>query len=417
MSLAAEQFREHRPGWILALLVFLLYASLSVLRHSDHLIWDEGRYLGYAENLTQGFYVSDADPDFVNGPGYPVVLMPFHSGPEMQRLARVLNAFFMAGAVLFVWFTVKAYAGRGWALGVAALTGLHPTLIWMGFALMTEPLSMFCVCGFVWAFCRALRGAGWAGLVVAGLFLGWLILTRVFFGHVLTATTFVTLGLLLVCKPWRPVLRRALLVWAVAGAMCVPYLAYTQKKTGQVLCWSTNSGELLYWMTSHHDGENGHWFSTEDAQAHPDVAPLHDAFYEAVLKKPVLEREAIFKEAAKANLKANPRQVFYNWVCNLSRLAFGFPRSHQPEELRTVVLIFTNGPLILFAAGMGLLGLWRWRGLPAEIWLLVVFAAFYLGGSTLAPALPRYFVLMVPALGLASAAMWSRHVRLTLTPP
>ena len=97
-------------------------------------------------------------------------------------------------------------------------------------------------------------------------------------------------------------------------------------------------------------------------------------------------------------------------------MAFGFPRSHLPEELRTVVLVAVNGPLIALAALAGLLGLWRWRTLPAEVWLLAAFAAFYLGGGSLAPALPRYFILMLPVLLLGISTVCKRHVRLEIRP-
>lgn len=393
---------------------FLIYTALTLVRHSDTLIWDEDRYLNYAANLNHGFYVTDAKPDFVNGPGYPIILMPFTSGPKAWLWARLLNGVFMAAAVGFTYATLRSYAGRWWALIGGVLTGLHPTLLWMGFSIMTEPLATFCLTGFIWSFTRALRESSWKWSLVAALFFGWLILTRVFFGHVLMATGVLCVVLLLI-KVWRPALLRTLAILAGALVMCVPYLAYTQAKTGEFLCWSTNSGELLYWMTSHHEGENGHWFSTKDVQEHPELAPLHDAFYEQVMTKPVFEREEMFKATAMANLKADPTRVVYNWACNITRLAFGFPRSHQPEELRCIVLIAINGPLILMALVAGAVGLRFWKTVPVEIWVLMGMSGFYLGGSTLAPSLPRYFAPMVPVLWLGVAQVWNRHIRVTVT--
>ena len=401
---------SNRPGLFLMVAVLLIHGGLSVLRHTEEPVWDEARYLEYAGNLLQGFYVPDEDPDFVNGPGYPIILMPFAGSPAAALGARLLNAFFMAGAAGFVWFTVRHYAGPAWAFAGAALTGFHPTLVWMGFALMSEPLSTFLLTGFVWTFAHALRDGGWKWPMGAALFLGWLIMTRVFFGHVLMATAFLCLGLMFI-KPWRVPLRRALFILAGAFVLCIPYLAYAQAKTGQLLCWSTNSGELLYWITSHHEGENGHWFGKADVMRLPQLRKHHAAFYEELMQRPVLEREEMLKAAAMANIQADPARVLYNWACNLSRLAFGFPRSHLPEELRSVVLILFNGPLILLAALAGLLGLRFWRTVSVEIWVLMGFAAFYLGGSTLAPCLPRYFVLMVPVLWLGIAQVFSRHLR------
>jgi len=411
--------RQHRVGLLIAAVTLVIYAVLSVLRHSVELIWDEGRYHDYAKNLLQGFYVTDDNPDFVNGPGYPVVLMPFMSGPPAWLWARVLNAFFMAGAAWFVWLTVRHYAGGVWAAAGALMTALHPTLIWMGFSMMTEPLALLCLTAFVWFCCAALRAERhvWGWIVGAAFCLGWLTLTRVFFGHVMMATGCLCVLLFPFLKTWRPALRRMLLILAGAFLLCLPYLAYTWQKTGDVLCWSTNSGELLYWMASHHEGENGHWFSTQDAQELPEVAAKHADFYAKTLKLPVLEREAAFKAVAGQSFKADPKSVTYNWLCNLSRLAFGFPRSHLVEELRPVVLIAFNGTLILLTVLAAAVAAWRWQTLPVEIWLLMAFAAFYLGGSSLAPALPRYFVLMVPVLFLGTAASLRRNVRVSLSQP
>lgn len=405
---------SHRPGLFLVILTLLVYGTLSYLRNSETWIWDEARYLEYAQNISQGFYVTDDEPNFVNGPAYPLVLLPFMGGESMLA-ARLLNAFFMAGAVGFVWLTVRHYAGALWAFGAAAFIGFHPTLLWMGFSLMTESMSTFTLTGFVWAFTHALRDRRWYWIALASLLLGWLIMTRVFFGHVLMATS-VMCGVLLIIKDWRPALLRALAVLAGAFILCIPYLGYTQAKTGQVLCWSTNSGQLLYWLCSHHEGENGHWFGLEDVRTLPEVSAQHDAFYEEVMKKPILERERMFKEAAVANFKEDPVHVAYNWACNLTRLAFGFPRSYQVEELRTIVLIVTNGPLIFLSVIAGALGLWRWRQVPVEIWVLMGFTAFYLGGSTLAPCLPRYFVLVAPILLLGIAQVFHRHVRVQVIP-
>lgn len=411
----APALSSKRAVGFLVVATFLIYGVLAVVRHTTHPIWDEARYIEYAMNLNEGFYVTDQDPNFVNGPAYPIILMPFVKNVQWVVYARLLNAFFMAVSVAFVWLTVRRYAGPVWAFFGAALTGFHPTLLWVGFALMSEPMSVFGWTGFAWTFTAALRERRWTWTVAASLFFGWLIMTRVFFGHVLMATVFLCLGLLLI-KDWRPALLRSLVIFAGALSLCLPYLAYTHSKTGQFLCWSTNAGELLYWLTSHREGENGHWFGKADVKQLPEVAPEHKALYQEILQKPILEREEILKEHAIANFKEAPLRVGYNWLCNLTRLAFGFPRSHQAEELRTVVLILFNGPLILLATAAGFLGARFWKSVPVEIWLLMGMAAFYLGGSSLAPSLPRYFVLMVPTLWLGVSQVFHRHLRVTVSP-
>jgi hypothetical protein len=424
----------HPRAWLaFTLLIFLLNAALAALRHSDRPVWDEGRYLECALNHL-GKPVPTFNPgDFVNGPGYPLVLVPFVAAvPDLGQamlekrppasllplfLARLLNAAFMAGAAAFVWFTLRHYTRPAWAALGALWTGLHPALLWMSFALMTEPLSLFCLTGFLWAFCHSIRSPSlsWRWLLAASAFLGWLTLTRVFFGHVIVATGVISLFAWTVFKTWRPALQRTLLILAGALLVCSPYLHHTWQKTGSFPCWSTNSGELLYWMTSHHPGENGHWFSYEDAQNDPNLAPNHRDFFARILSLPVPEREAAFKSQAKTQFKS---QAFaYNWLCNLSRLAFGFPRSFQTEELRPALLVFLHLPLILASLLAALIALRFWRSIPPEIWILAAFAAFYLGGTSLASGLPRYFAVITPVLWIVSGTVLHRHLRLRLLPP
>ncbi len=393
----------------------VFYAVVTLLAHRPDLIWDEGRYLWFAENLTQGSYVTPQEPDLFNGPGYPLVLAPFVALKVPLLGLRMLNAIFMALAAWFSFRAVLPYAGRRWALGVALVTALHPNLVRTAPFLMTEALAVCCVAGFAWAFTSALRAEKWHwGTVITAAFaFGWLILARVFFGNVLMAGTAFLLVGLMIWKSQRGRLLRALAVMALAFVMCLPWLAYTQAKTGDILCWSTNGGELLYWATSTHDGENGHWFSEEDVMIMPQlIANGHRDFYQTNFHLPVREREAALKQKALENIRANPKGVVKNWLCNGCRLIFGFPRSYLPEELITVVLVLVNGPILLLVLGTVGIGLKHWRTIPVEVLLLAGVVFVYLGGTSLLPGLPRYTVVVWPWIGLGIATVLSRHLRL-----
>ena len=395
--------------------VFLVHAALAVSRHQSSFIWDEGRYLEWALYFG-GKPVSTFDPtDFVNGPGYPLILTPFVSAcSDLEAcltasapldslfpllLARLLNAGFMAGSACCVGLTLLRFTRLRWALLAALFCSLHPSLLWTSFALMTEPLALFCLSAFLWTASLSLSthtSRRWLWILAASLLLGWLTLTRVFFGHVILATSLACLVAWILVKPWRLRLQRILIMLAGALLICTPYLFHTWKITGSFPCWSTNSGELLYWATSHHPGENGHWFSYEDALSKPELAPHHRDFFAKVLILPVQGREAAFKAQAKAQFE--PLAFAYNWLCNLSRLAFGFPRSFQTEELRTIVLVLTNTPLIFLGLCTPVAALRSWRLFPIEFWLFAVMACLYLGGTSLAPGLPRYVAVINPLL-------------------
>lgn len=392
----------------------LLYIIVTILSYRPDLIWDEGRYLWFGKNLVQGFYNTQEKSDIINGPGYPLVIAALLIIKAPLMALRMCNAVFMALAAWFTFRSVLPYGGRRWALGVALVTALHPSLIRTAPYLMTEALSVFCIAGFAWAFTSALRADKWhwTTILAAAFALGWLTLTRVFFGNVIMATTGFIVLFLPLWKSQRAALLRALVVMALAFAMCVPWLAYTKSKTGDNLCWSTNAGELLYWATSTYEGENGHWFSEEEAKNKPElIANGHREFYLAYYYLPVKEREEALKKKAIENIRANPKGVFMNWLCNWGRLTLGFPRSYQNEELLMIVLVAVNGPILLLTALTILILVQKWRLISPEILFLAGMIFIYLGGTSLLPGLPRYTVVILPWIGLGIAAVLSKHLR------
>lgn len=415
MSAALQTSR--RLEYMLLAGTALLYVVVTILSHRPDLIWDEGRYLWYGNNLLHGFYTMPGKPDIVNGPGYPLVLagLQFLNVPLMGM--RMFNAIFMALAGWFTFRTVLPYAGKRWALAVALVLILHPSLVRTTPYLMTEALAVCCIAGFAWAFTEVQRSevANRKLMMVAAFAFAWLIMTRVFFGNVMMASMFFIVLFLPFWKTQRRALLRSFAVLAMAFAMCGPWLVFTKLKTGENLCWSTNGGELLYWATSTNEGENGHWFSEEDAQNLPAlVANGHRDFYQKHYYLPVEERETALKKKAFENIRANPVGVLKNWVCNWCRLVFRFPRSYHMEDLLTVLLVVANGP-ILFAILLTCWIGWRHRReIPVEVLLLMGMTFIYLGGTSLLPGLPRYTAVIWPWVGVGIAVVLSKHLRVRL---
>lgn len=388
----------------------LFYVIVTLVANRPDLIWDEGRYLEFARNLTQGFYANSENPDIINGPGYPLVLAALLMAKVPLIGLRMVNALFMALAGWFSFRAVKSYAGRRWALGVALVTVLHPNLVRTAPYLMTEALAVCCIAGFAWAFSAALRAekTNWGTISAAALIFAWLTMVRVFFGNVIMASLPFLVLLVLIVKHQRAKLLRALMVMLLAFAMCLPWLAYTKAKTGENLCWSTVGGELLYWMTSTNEGENGHWFSVEDARTKPELVAHHRELFLPYYDLPVKEREARFKKRAVEQLKGNPAGVFKNWLCNWGRLTIGHPRSFERMDLSAFVLLVVNGPIVLAFVGACVVALWRWREVPTEIVIIGLLSLIYIGGSSIAPGLPRYTVVLWPWIGVIIAAVLSK---------
>lgn len=414
--MSAAKNPTQRLELVLFLGTLLVYVVATLAANRPDLIWDEGRYLDFAKNLTQGFYADPKNPDIINGPGYPLVLAVLLMMKMPLIGLRMFNALFMALAVWFSFRAVKLYAGSRWALGVALVTALHPNLVRTASYLMTEALAVCSIAGFAWAFSEALRSEkmNWLIMVVAALVFAWLTMTRVFFGNVIMASLPFLVLLALIMKRERGRLLRALMVMLLAFAMCLPWLAYTKAKTGENLCWSTVGGELLYWMTSTHEGENGHWFSVEDAQTKPQLVVHHREFYLPYYELPVKEREERFKKRAGEQLKANPAGVFKNWLCNWGRLIIGYPRSFERMDFTALVLFVVNGPLVLALLWTCVVALRRWREVPAEILVIGLLSFIYIGGSSIAPGLPRYTVVLWPWIGLGIAAVLTKSKSTTV---
>ena len=401
--------------WLLGLGTLLLYGLLSWVCHSDKLVWDEKRYLDGAAWMLEGSYVKRDNPDVLNGPAYPAVLAPVVAAKASLIWARFFNALFMAGAAVLTYLTVRHYAGRRWAVAIGLLLALHPNFLRVSPYLMTEPLTVFCLAALAWSLTSTLRRpcTPWLWMIMTAVIFTMLIMTRVIFGHVAMVMLIASLGIMPFLKSWRIQLARTAVISALTLLFCLPYLGYTKSLTGQNLCWSTGGGELLYWATSHHPGENGHWFSYEDAMTLPELAPNHGEFIRSIFNMQPLERDAIFAKAAKRQLQEAPKQALLNWISNISRLLLGFPRSFRAEELGPVSILFFNVPLVLLgmlAAGIAVL---RFREIPREIVILAFLGLVYLGGSSLPSGLPRHFVVITPLFWLVVATVLSRTVKVS----
>lgn len=402
-------------GIILCLLVTVVYGTLAAAYRNREPEGDELRYMEYAVNLTKGYYVTDAHPHFINTPGYPLLLMPFAKGGLMALfVARLLNVLLMAIATSLFFHLARRYLPPLFAAGITLISVFHPTLAGEVPLLMSEAMSFVLLTAFLTCYTHSLNTADaqrWRWVLLATLAFGALVMTRVIFGYVAMALLgFSVLGFLL-HRTWRQAWLSTGIICAGTLILCIPYLSYTKAKTGKTMCWTTTGAEMFYWMTSSQPGENGYWFSHDTVLERPELA-VHRGLYVEVCQSKSPANEHRLMERVSEQFKANPMGFVHNWLCNWPRMFFGFPRSFEYENLTRVVLIVWNGPLLLAMLASFMLGWRRWLAAPPEIGLLLLFAAVFTGGSSMAPALPRYLVIMIPVLWLCATVMLSRHVKL-----
>lgn len=381
----------------LFLVGFVLQAVVMVALGDPVVAGDEKRYMGYAENLVDGFYTPADDPDFTSGPGYPLVLAPFVAAGMPTWLMRGSNAVWLGLGALFV-YRALLIAGRSHrvaALGGLAL-GTYLPLLFFGSFLLTEAFSVFLAAAFAYLIVRLFTDRSRPpGLVVlAGATLGLLALTKTVFG--------VLVFLLLVVSVTRYVRARSadagriVAILGVALTLTAPYLAYTYAATGKVLHWSTNGGELLYWMASPYDGESGSWLSKQRVAELDELHPFHRTFHLEVEELSAVARDDAFRRQGLQFLLENPAGYFSNLAPNVTRLFLDYPRTGEGWSLASVVYGVANLPLLIAgAAALSVARRWR-TPVGAGVALLGSIAVAFVLVSVLLPATARYLVVIVP---------------------
>src|SRR2546426_6196913 len=134
--------------------VLILYTLIFLAASRPTLEGDEPRYAEFATNLTHGYYSDRHSINLWNGPGYPLVLYPFALLQLPWQAAKLLNVFFLFGALVYFYRTLQLYMKRGLALRFAYLLGLFPPFLASIHLLMTECFASFLVCAFSFYFCK-----------------------------------------------------------------------------------------------------------------------------------------------------------------------------------------------------------------------------------------------------------------------
>jgi 4-amino-4-deoxy-L-arabinose transferase-like glycosyltransferase len=368
------------------LLLYILYILLAsknlVAENTFSPVVAESRYVMFANNLSHGHYSPHGDINLWNGPGYPLILLPFVLLKMSWLPARLLNALFMFGAMLYFYDTLRMYAPERPALYFSYLVSVYPPFFARLHLLLTETLAIFLICGLMFHFCKLSQNKkmSWPHLLMAGFCLGYLALTKILFGYVIITGLAISL---LLCI-WRADrFKKASWVCSLALLTCLPYLFYTYSLTGKVFYWADSGGMSLYWMSTPHEGESGDWFMEGDLARNPSLAANHRDFYDYISKLSPIERDDAYTRQAIHNILNHPRKFVLNWVANCGRLLFNYPYSYTPQKLSTYAYIIPDMfivvimVLLIYPAYIGR------RLIPHEIYLLLGFAMIAFGGSSL----------------------------------
>jgi len=395
------------------LAVYLLVIVLLPDRIDDV---DAGRYWQYAQNLAQGFFTSREDPNIRSGPGYPIYLLPFELLNAPRWIPLIGHAVMSLGAVLFLFNALREYISVRSSTLVCYLAGLYPVFLWYLPVITTEPLAWFLSAAFVWSFVRASKASGyaWRYITGAGVSLGLLALTKVFFGYVIVFMGITLLAAFVIFRDSR--LLKGAAVAGLALIVCIPWLAHTYSLTGRVFLWATNGGEQLYFLASPYAREYGDWRSTKGPIDTEQFlrADIHRDFVESLRGTSKMEWNDAFRHKAIEYIKENPSTYLNNWVAGVSRLFFKFPKSFKTESLTPLFFIVSNAPwlvLLLFS----ILPAFAFRKLiPLEVWMAIGIVTAYLGGLSLVSSNTRNLVPAMPFLTLWLGVFYFRVLNISI---
>jgi hypothetical protein len=401
--------------------LFVIVAAVDLVRVALTLprnqFGDEWRYLQYANNLLHGYFSPHGRVFLLNGPIYPLTLVPFVESGWLDG-ARYLNAVYHAAAVAYAWPILRGCARPPWALAAVALLVLYMPLQEHVPLLYTESLSFFLATAWVY---HSLNGvAHRAHRMAAGLYLALLVLTKVVFGPVLAL--FLAILFVMWLRRRDQVSEAYLMQAAVAFALCMPYLAYTYQLTGRIFYWSSAGANNFYWLTSPYPDEWGDWYHQGWVYGDPLLLEHHKDIFDqttGLATNPDLSEEEqlfnmstpeagdIFMARARANVRAHPLKFVRNWCANVVRLFLdvpvtvrGTPVVNQYSVSHLPLLIWTG---VVVAAG------WRRRTPPDLVWApLMAFGVLTVAAYSLVSSMARFLIPIVPLWWLATCVWFAR---------
>jgi len=385
-----------------------IYVILILVFSPDELVGDEGRYVHYATNITNGFYADASDPSIRNGPGYPLVI----SIPILLKMPfiflRLLNVFFLAIALLLFYKLLTMYIknSRIAVIGICYLLGLYPALARGATGILSESLSILLVCGFLFFFVKlnTNQSKQKKNLFLSGLFLGCLALTKVIFGYVILCGILGSLFYFIFKKSKKAKL--SLFMFAFSFLFCIPYLAYTQHVTGKKFFWGTQGGEILYWRSTPFENEFGDWISADiilgkRESKYLDTKQLvanHGEFIKSLESYSAVQKDSLYKEKAIQNIKNHPIKYLQNTVASGFRLFYHYPYTHLPFKPSSYLYLLPNTFLIVFMSMASILVFIKRKEIPFEIYVLGIFSLIFMGGLTMLDGRVRHLVPAIPIL-------------------
>lgn len=442
MMTIIKSIKTNKNPFLLFLPFLILYAILILIFATNESKGDEGRYLMYAQNLTNGFY-SPPFPaiDLGNGPGYSLILTPFVALNLPHIFIKLLNAIFYYLSIVLLFKSLQQIVSFRLTIIFSLLWALYPSYYEYMTSILPESLTELLISLLLFTIIKAFKSEDtkkrYINIFLAGFTFGYIALTKPIFGYVLMLMI-VGLLLLLITNRKNINYKKSLAILIIAFLTTTPYLAYTYHLSGKIFYWSSFGGNNLYWMSTPYEGEYGDWmgFPLPANEKHSISASealiilRHKKDFDEILKNKEVQKanivdgiteynltkgiaqDDLLKRIAINNIKAHPIKYVKNCFSNIGRILFNFPYSYKSQKSGTLLRLPMNGIIIVLMIFCLIPTFKNWQKIMYPIRFLLFFALLYFGGSTLGSADSRMFVLGVPILLIWIAYILSKSVRI-----
>jgi 4-amino-4-deoxy-L-arabinose transferase-like glycosyltransferase len=411
--------------FIIFLPFLFLYLLIVVRLPTNGMVGDETRYMMYAQNLLHGFYSPKGEVELWNGPGYPLFLMPFIVLKLPLICITLFNAVFQYLSIVFLYKIIVGYTNKSHALFFSLCWACYYIPFQELPNILTEPMTTFfmvLVMFLVQKYVHQSKSIYWG--VLAGIFLGWLLLTKVIFVYVvliLLAGSIVYLIYVRLKKAPTVPVQKVTMVVSIAVLCLMPYWIYTYSLTHRIFYVGNSGGMSLYWMSTPYDNEFGDW-NNENCSANciqadfcnaDLIAKNHRSELDSIKRLSGIARDDMYKAIAIKNIQAHPLKYVRNCISNFSRLLFGIPNTYYYQGEGTIIRIIPNAFILCIGLLTFVMYIFRFRQMPLALNFMLVLFILYMGFTILLSAYPRQFYIVVPIILTWVSVVFYRHIRIS----
>jgi hypothetical protein len=428
----------------------LLYIILALVFPTDGLSGDEGRYLIYAHYMITGSLpINEVNIDILgNGPGYSIILIPFVALRAPLICITILNCLLYYFSIILLFKTLIKFVSLKKSFLLCLFWACYYNLYENMISILPETFTAFLTCLLIFFLVKAFSVQNLSKpvsyinkyLIISGIIIGFIELTKPIFGYVLVVMLF-GLVLLAIVRRKNPNYYKGLVMCFTALAFTAPYLIYTYNITGKFYYWSTFGGNNLYWMTTPFTGEYGNWM--------PDPAPVTDSTannyhynklekfkrsetddlflseyntyikhkkdFDSIYKYTGVKRDELYKKISIKNIKMYPAKFIENCISNTGRIFFNYPYSYNFQTPKTLLRFPLNGVIVVLMLFCAIPTFTNWEKIDFAIKFMLLFGLIYLAGSIVASAETRMFTIVAPLFLTWIAFIIQKTLKINIT--